>query len=134
MYIKNILFVPLIFSSIAFADYTENQNKKFLDESVKMMNYAFPMEMNGLRFGKVENIENKGILMPLTIMEDISEVESAFMEEFMKKMMSGMALEACNDPTMKDLFKRDLMIIYNFKDLDGSMDFKLTVDNTYCSN
>lgn len=113
--------------------YSNSSNKAFLDEGVRVLNYAFPIEMNGIRMEKV-SIVNKweGMLFPMVFLEDIPEFQNEFFKEIMSKMTEGMAKEACNDSSMKELFDRDLYILYNIKDADGSFNLELRIDNAFC--
>ena len=113
--------------------YSNSSNKAFLEEGARMLNYAFPIEMNGIRMEKVSIVNQwDGMLFPMVFLEDIPEFQHEFFKVMMSKMTEGMAKEACSDPSMKELFDRDLYILYKIKDSDGSFDLELRIDNAFC--
>ena len=113
--------------------YSNSANKAFLEEGVRMMNYAFPMEMNGVRMEKVSVINAyEGIKFPMVFLTDIGEFESEFFVAMMTNMSKGMAKEACNEKDMKELFDRNLYVVYSMKDIDGSVDLDIKIDKSIC--
>lgn len=114
-------------------NYSNSSNKAFLEQGARMMNYAFPMEMNGVRMEKVSVINtHEGIMFPMVFLTDIGEFESEFFVAMMKNMSKGMAKEACNEADMKELFDRNLYVIYSMRDIDGSVDLDIKIDKSIC--
>ena len=113
--------------------YSNSSNKAFLEEGVRVMNYAFPLEMNGMRMEKVSVINvYEGIKFPMVFLSDIGELESEFFAAMMTNMSKGLAKEACKEADMKELFDRNLYVIYSMRDIDGSVDVVIKIDKSIC--
>ena len=113
--------------------YSNSSNKAFLEEGVRVMNYAFPLEMNGIRMEKVSVINvYEGIKFPMVMLTDIGELEGEFFAAMMTNMSKGMAKEACKEADMKELFDRNLYVVYSMRDIDGSVDIDIKIDKSIC--